>query len=697
MIQPVRASGAVVLPRFASAALLGLAIAACSGEQEKPAASHAPVIIISIDTLRADRLPAYGYKEVETPAIDALRRDAILFRTAYSPCPITLPAHLSMLTGLLPHEHGVRVNAGYRWEPAGRPSLPELLKQSGYATGASVSSWILRGETGMAAMFDDYDDEILLGSGSGLGENERPGSVAASYGTEWINGKGDTPFFFLLHLYEPHAPYEPPEPYRSRYPHAYDGEIAATDAIVGRFLDELRRIGVYDRALIVLTSDHGEGLMDHGEDQHGILLYREAIHVPLLIKLPRSERRGQTSDVPVQLSDLPATILETVTGATQIAGVNILSGNAAPRRRIYSETFYPRIHLGWSELRSLTDGRYQYIEAPRPELYDIHDDPAQEHDVISTERRIAASMRNELAAIPKNLEKIGEVSGEAAARLRSLGYLAAPATTGDVLPNPNEKAENLAAIKRGFFLAEDGQWQEAEKELRQVVRANPGMIEAALKLGEVLTELRRYPEAIAVYESTLRTTPRFSPDLALSLAVTQLRAGALADAATSARLAADSEPERAHEILARIAVQRGNFPDAEMHARAAADSRQPKLMLVEAEVAIAKGDYARALRVIDAAEARNRELGGSALFRANFLRGDAYARMSRIAESEAAYRREIEAFPSHLQAWGNLAVVHALTGRDYGDLLEDMKRKNPSAAARDFAQRVAGSLQADGL
>ncbi|HEU4521021.1 MAG TPA: sulfatase-like hydrolase/transferase [Thermoanaerobaculia bacterium] len=683
--------------RIAAFALL---LVGCARVEQPPADRdfvRAPVVIISIDTLRSDRLPAYGYEGVETPAIDGLRRDGVLFRNAYSPCPITLPAHLSMLTGLLPHEHGVRANAGYRYRNEGKPSLPQLLKSAGYATGASVSSWILRGDTGLAPMFDFYDDAIVLGSGSGVGENERPGSVAAKAGAEWIKARGSSPFLFMLHLYEPHAPYEPPEPFRSRYAHAYDGEIAATDAIIGGFLDDLRRSGVYDRAIIVLTSDHGEGLMDHGEDQHGILLYREAIQVPLIVKLPQSQQRGRTIDAPAQLSDLPATILA-LTGVAQphgMPGLNLFGESLPASRRIYSETFYPRLHLGWSELRSLIDGRHHYIEAPQAELYDVAADPAETRNVLADQRRVAAAMREELAAIPKNLTSMDQVSAEAAARLRSLGYLAAPAQGDGDLPNPNARVRNLIEIKRAFFLAEEGAGNAAVDALRHVVNENPGMVDASLKLGEVLTELGRFDEAVRVYEDALRRGERFSPDVALSLATTHLRAGRIEAATSTAALALETEPGRAHEILARASMAGRKWDDAARHAQAAASTGQPRLMLVEAELAIARGDFSGALRAIERAEARNRQLGGDPLFRAEFLRGDALARSNRIEESEAAYRREIDAFPGHLQAWGNLAVVYALTGRDaeFRQLLEEMVKRNPSAEARAFAMRVVASVR----
>ena len=245
------------------------------------------MVIISIDTLRADHLPIYGAAGPETPAIDALAKDSVVFENAYSHVPLTLPSHVTILTGLLPKDNGVRNNLGYRFDSAAHPSVPTLLKARGYATGAAVSAYVLRGATGLAAAFDDYDDQMDRASeGTAMGEVQRPGARTVAVAVRWVNTRRDQPFFYLLHLFEPHAPYAPPEPFKSRYAaHPYDGEIAAADAVLGQFLEALKSGGVYDRATIILLSDHGEGLGDHGEAQHGIFLYREAIHVPLLLKL----------------------------------------------------------------------------------------------------------------------------------------------------------------------------------------------------------------------------------------------------------------------------------------------------------------------------------------------------------------------------------------------------------------------------
>jgi len=291
-------------------ALLLLFAAIGCRKSERPAIrySGAPVILISIDTLRADHLPAYGYKGVATPNIDKLRGDGILFTHAYSHVPLTLPSHVSILTGELPPDNGVRNNIGFPFDAAKHPTLPQLLKKQGYATGAAVSAYVLRGNTGLAAAFDAYDDDVAVTAGEALGKLRRPGPETEAAAERWIDTHVHEPFFYFLHLFEPHAPYD-----------SYDGQIAKADAIVGTFIEHLKAAGIYDRAIIVLLSDHGEGLGQHGEDEHGIFLYMEDIHVPLILKLPGNRQANSSVDAPAQLIDVFPT-LANLTGAGAPAG-----------------------------------------------------------------------------------------------------------------------------------------------------------------------------------------------------------------------------------------------------------------------------------------------------------------------------------------------------------------------------------------
>lgn len=664
----------------------------------------APVILISIDTLRSDRLPSYGYQGVSTPNLDRLRRDSILFQHAYSHCPMTLPSHISMLTGLLPAEHGVRNNIGYRFDSTRYATLPKLLSAAGYATAASVSSYVLRGDSGMAPMFTDYDDDIPIGTAGAFSQHQRPGGVAVAFAKSWIEQKKGEPFFFLLHLYEPHAPYEPPEPFRSRYANRYDGEVAVSDALVGEFLDALRKNGLYDKAIIILTSDHGEGLMDHGEDQHGILLYREAIQVPLLLKLPTSRYAGEAVTTPVQHIDIMPTVTDLLALSTdaKFSGSSLLAflGKPLPSRSIYSETLYPRIHLGWSELRSLVSGTSHYIEAPRAELYDLARDGVEKNNVIAADRRLAATLKKQLEGFPNGIEQIADIDPEEARKLAALGYIGTPSASrkGGVLPNPIDEIGSLDKIKGAFRLADEREYGQAVSSLRELLKENPALSEARDKLGETLVAAGRYGEAVDVYREAIRRSERFSSDMALSLANALLQAGELEEARKYADLALHGNPMRGHELLTRIALRRQDIIEARRQASQAMDERrpQPSIMLLQAEVLRAGGDLQGALLALNRAESRASSMGVPRLHRLNYLRGDVLARMGRPVDAEAAYQKAISEFPDDLQSYANLSVIYFVQGRVEmtRKILETMARVNPDQRAYKLA---ADTLESFGL
>ena len=624
-----------------------------------------------------------------------------MFENAYSPCPMTLPAHTTMLTGMLPPEHGVRNNIGFTFDGEVHVSLPRLLKQRGYATGAAVSSYVLRSETGLGALFDFYEDSFDTIPGVQSVNYQRSGDKTAALAEPWIGAHAGKPFFFLFHIYEPHVPYDPPEPFRSQYGATYDGEVATADAIVGAFLDALRKLGVYDKAIVIVTSDHGEGLGQHGEQQHSIFLYREAIRVPLLFKLPDRTGAGRRVEAPVQLSD----ILPTVTAALglpapkEASGTSLFSAGAtgAAERAIYGETFFPRLQLGWSDLHSVLDARYHYIHGPRPELYDMVADPGEEHDLARSDPGTVARLARELKSFPTGSAKPSPVDQETARRLASLGYLGSLRDSGGAnLPNP---ADNLPALRRmeeAWHLESEGHLPEAIGVLRASVRENPGMFDAWVKLGDLLSESGLDEEAAAAYRQALDRSPMFLPDITVALGFVELRRRRFDEAERLARASLAALPSKAHELLADLALARGDLAAAESEARAAAASRnpQPAAMLVLARVKLRAGEPAEALRVIEKAQAASRERRLGPVYDLEFLRGDALARMDRLDDAEAAFRAEIAAFPAHAEPYTSLAVIRFMR-RDLPGLdreLNDMIRANPSPRSYLLAASTLDSL-----
>jgi choline-sulfatase len=658
-----------------------------------PGFPGAPVVLFSIDTLRADHLPAYGYAKVETPSIDALERDSILFENAYSHCPLTLPSHLSMLTGLLPAEHGVRTNLGYHFDGRAHPTLARILRGHGYATGAAVSSYVLRGATGIDDSWDFFDDAVggdvewtkdksLL---------QRPGSETARRALAWVDTVKSKPFFLFLHIYEPHLPWEPPESFRRRYGATYDGEVAASDAVVGQLLGQLKRDGVYDRAIVLLVSDHGEGLGDHGEEEHGILLYREALHVPLLLKLPGSREGGTRVAAPVGLIDIVPTVTSLLglgTDDSRKGGSLLDRGGQTAAVPIFGETYYPQIHFGWSRLRSLTDARYHYVDGPRPELYDIARDPRETTDVVQANPDQARSMKQELASYPEAFTSPGAVDPGVAERLEALGYVSetAPAGTGETRPNPRDRIHVHEKVKAAARLTSRGRNEEALAMLRGVLAEEPGSFEAQRDLASTLARLGRYEEAAAAYEKAMHLSPRLASTVVLPLGLVELERGRLDEAEARAQSALVDDPGRAHGLLARVALARQDLPTAESQARLAmADAAaEPEGAMALARVHVQRSQLPQALAVLDDARgwllARKRPppagLGP--------LRADVLARLGRFAEAEAVLREEIRSFPARAQTYASLAVVVALQGRSREEvhgILDSMVEANPGPPA----------------
>jgi choline-sulfatase len=513
-------------------------------------AARPPIVLISVDTLRADHLPAYGYRGLETPAIDALARDSIRFENAYSHVPLTLPSHAVLLTGLLPFENGVRDNLGFRLA-SGHATLATRLRAAGYATGAAVSSYVLRADRGLNAGFDYYDDQM-----PDVPTRERSGVESADALARWAATVRDKPLFLFLHIYEPHAPYTPPEPFRRRYPdRPYDGEIAAADAGVERLLDFLKRAGLYQRALILLLSDHGEGLGDHGEDEHGVFLYREALRVPLLLKRPASADAGRVVSTPVGLFDVVPTVLSLTLGtsAPELSGISLFqtlqAGKGSSRRpSIYGETLYPRLNLGWSDLASLVDDRHQYIEAPRPELYDLAADPAERNNLAPGAPASFRAMRAALAALPRPFVGPEASTPEELKRLASLGYIhvSSPVPAGQALPDPKDRVETLRDFHRLLNLFYAGKDEEVIGLARRIVAHDPRIFSAWTALAGSLERAGKGLEAIRALREGISQSSAETAAEQLSQAYDDL-----------ARLLKEGGDRRAEEQALRDAVARG--------------------------------------------------------------------------------------------------------------------------------------------
>jgi arylsulfatase A-like enzyme/Flp pilus assembly protein TadD len=683
--------------------------AACNRETATPGGAvrsdGGPVIIISIDTLRADHLPIYGAKGIETPNIDALAADSIVFENAYSHVPLTLPSHVTMLTGLLPADAGVRNNLGYRFDSKAHPSLPLLLKEKGYATGAAVSAYVLRGATGLGGAFDHYDDQMDRGSeGGAMGEVQRSGKATVASAVRWIEAKRGQPYFFMLHLFEPHTPYAPPEPFKSRYANTpYDGEIATADADVGTFLDALKQSGDYDRATIVLMADHGEGLGDHGEAQHGIFLYREAIHVPLVVKLPGGKQKGERVKVPAQLIDVLPTIAE-IAGfpvpekAKGLSLIGLAGNQAATGRRIFSETMYPRIHLGWSDLASLVDATHHYIDAPKPELYDLVADRAEKVNVLEDNRRVYASMRSEVQKHDRTLAPPTNVDPEEAAKLAALGYLGSSSATsaGTKLLDPKDGFKDFERTGTAQSLVSAGKYGEAVAMLREIVSRNPSHADAWTLLARALERMGQVDEAIEAYKKTMEVAPMLAPGTAISMAELYMRAGRFDDARKHAELAIGSHPGAARLLVAEAHLAMKDFAAAERESSLIDDpSKQNDAAVLLAQVRIAQRRLPEAMALLDQTQQRAAATTQKVPPNFWFARADALARLNRLAEAEQAFGEEIRMYPRNREAYIRLGVLQILTGRESeaNRTFETMVKLNPDASSRPMVEGALRTLR----
>lgn len=432
------------------------------------------IILISVDTLRSDHLPAYGYAGIRTPHLDRFRADAVLFERAWSPCPLTAPAHASMLTGLLPAAHGIRDNSGWTLDRR-VPTVAEELTRRGYATAAMVSSRVLAAKSGLSRGFALYDSPSAV---------ERDGAQTAAAALRWI-GRQKQPFFLLLHLNEPHTPYR----------NSYDEEIVRVDAILGTFFAELRRLRVYDSSLIVFVSDHGEGLGEHGENQHGVLLHRTTLQVPLLVKFPNNTRRGGRVAADAQLIDLAPTMLAHAGAAGR---ANALPGRSLlalpPSRAIYAETLYPRDQLGWHELHSLLQGNLHLVAGRRVELYDLSRDPRERTNLVDTQRRTAFALLQQLRALTPNTRAAPTTTPDES--LLGLGYLSGGSADETTFhPHPADRMMIFNPMLKLMTALRRKQFAEALRIADEILAAHPDFPEVWERKAMALLGLDRKKDA----------------------------------------------------------------------------------------------------------------------------------------------------------------------------------------------------------
>ena len=540
------------------------------------------VLLISSDTTRADHVGCYGNRGVATPAIDALARDGVLCATAISPSPSTLPAHASLLTGLYPYRHGARANGTFRLEDR-ITTLAERLRGAGYRTAAAISAFVLDSRFGLDQGFEVYDDDLTKGvKHSPHMFRERPAELTNEPVTAWLRANGQDPFFLWVHYFDPHAVYLPPEPYRTRYRHApYDGEIAYVDSQVGALMTQLDDLGVRDKTLVIFTADHGEGLGEHGEQTHSLLIYDATLHVPLIFSAPSRLPRGKVMHRQTCLVDVVPTVLAVLGQEVpdELDGMNLCQPSPAGPRPVLIETISTMTLHGWAPLVGVRRDDYKYILAPTAELYDLRRDPRELENLYAGEPKIVRALSDRLGAWlggdpflaarqAVDLANL-DANDEIVRHLAALGYVGTvrgPHDDTAPMRDPKDMVPHWETLQHAINLRGQGRLNEALPILEACVAEVDGDIFARSVLASAYLQRGEYDRALEVYRRAVELEPN-DEGLLLGIASVRLALGELDESEQAIQQALAIQPQSAQAwvMRGRISARRQDEQEALGH------------------------------------------------------------------------------------------------------------------------------------
>lgn len=630
------------------------------------------VVIITLDTTRFDAMGYAGAAGNPTPTIDGLGQRGVIFEQAVASVPLTLPSHSTIFTGILPPKHGVRDNGGFVLDPR-HVTLAERLKERGWKTGGFVGAYVLDAKWGIDQGFDHYFDEFDLRKYKriSLGDVARPASEVVDAALPWLEQHSREKFFAWLHFYDPHTPYAPPEPFKSRFPdRPYVGEVAYVDSQVARVTNWLAGRGLLDRTIVIVTADHGESLGEHGEGTHGLFIYDATMRVPMVIRTPYAAAAGRRVKQVVRSHDIAPTVLELLGLPADQAmdGRSLapfMAGARADDLDAYSESLYARHHYGWSELKALRAGRFKFIDAPRPELYDLELDPRERDNLFDARRPLADRLASEL--LKAGAEQVTDgapaqatVDPETRERLAALGYIGSfvstPKTAGEKLADPKDKIE----IFNLMFAATENAGNETPEQViarfEKVLSEDPNVLDAWIMLGNEYFKKRDYRGAIDKYQRALQINPDY--DLAtINLAGAYRALGEYDAAIVGYERYLARDPKNAYVIyqLGELYVDMGKLDDAEATFRRAIalDERVASAENALGVVAFKRGQLDKAEQHAKAALQKSPDvkLAHHNLALIAEQRGDA-------TRAKQEYRAEIEAQPDAFKTAFNLARLH---------------------------------------
>ena len=572
------------------------------------------IVVITLDTLRPDHLHCYGYGRIETPTLDRIAQSGVLFENGVTQTPLTPPSHASIFTGLNPPTHKVRDIGGFVLSPS-TPTLASLLQEKGWDTAAFISSAVLKKRFGFDHGFDVYDDQMPRPGNAQefLEDAERRAGDTVDHAVKWLDGRSDKPFFLWVHLYDPHAPYAPPSPFREQYKdHPYDGEIAYADHELGRLMESLRRKSPPEKTLVAVLSDHGESLGEHGEYSHGVFLYDSTLRIAFLLAGPgvppglRVPQQARTIDLlPTILELLSAPSPAGVEGASLVP---LFSGKDAGTAVSYAETLYPKINLGWAELRAIRTNQWKYIRAPRPELYDLSRDPMESRNVLAEHPSEVRMLEARLAAASHSAksEKVETtpMDERTLAQLKSLGYTSGFTSRSydlngqgadpkdrvgilKLMEDSEQPRSGLSAPRRiellqkavrldpsnpllyyslGAQLEKSGRYDEAMNLYRAALQNGVENGQLHSRLGDLLVRAGKKAEALPEYEQSVRMNPANAATQG-KLATAYMEQGRLEDAERILNGVVAIEPSNAaaHNALGVLAIQRHDEAAARRH------------------------------------------------------------------------------------------------------------------------------------
>ena len=680
------------------------------------------VVLITLDTMRWDRLGAYGDDTAQTPNLDRLAAEGVVFEQAITSVPLTLPAHSTILTGLLPPRHGVRDNGGYVLDHK-HTTMTRLLKNGGFATGAFVGAFVLDSKWGLDQGFDVYHDKFDVSKyrSISLGDVARVGGEVVDNALPWLEQQADQQFFAWLHFYDAHTPYDPPEPFRTRFRDApYAGEIAYVDAQVGRVLQWLEAKKLADRTIVIAIGDHGESLNQHEEATHGLFVYDATTRVPFIVRTPFTATRGRRVASAVRSEDVMPTVLDLL-GQAPPAGIEgrslvpLMTGTTEDLNLdAYSESLYAFNHYGWSEIKALRSGRFKYIATTKPELYDLERDPGEQTNLYTERRSLADRMAAELQRLAKETPQSesgpATVDPETRERLAALGYIGSFTETarkpGEVLPDPKDKIEifNLMTSARESTGKTDT--ESALDRLRRVVGMDPNILDAWVMLGNEYFRAGDHRSALEQYKRAMQIRPDYELaivnlagayralgdyDAALlgyerylekdpKNAWVRYQMGELhvdlnqldkAEEAFRQSLIDDTRVAAARNALGVVAMKRGDFGKAEEEIRAAL-KQKPDVKLAHYNLALLaeqRGDIPTAIR-----EYQTEIQTQPAAFKAAFNLGRLHEQAGEAKAQEDAFRLAIQLNPAFAEGYFYLAKLLLDQGRSFDEAIALARR-----------------------